>query len=132
LLDWDGLGAFWSSELGARIRTEAGFVQRELPFTARFSPQELAGITGEPVDPSLASEFVVVQGVVDLAVIRPQEIWVLDFKTDDVAPKELSDKVKRYEPQLRLYAQALQRIYKRPAVGVWLYFLEAREQINLA
>ena len=127
LLDFDGLSAFWSSDLGSRIRAQAQFVGRELAFTARFSPEELARVTGEPASPSLAREFVVVQGVADLAVILPQKIWLVDFKTDEVAPKELLDKVKLYEPQLRLYAGALERIYQRRVAEGWLYFLAARE-----
>jgi hypothetical protein len=62
-----------------------------------------------------------VQGVVDLAVIRDDEIWVLDFKTDRVL--DVSGKIEGYTPQLRLYALALERIYGRPVTQVWLTFL---------
>src|SRR5439155_8605171 len=123
LLDFDGLAAFWRSDSGAKVRAQAAHVRRELRFTARFSPGELAQFTGEPLAANLEDEFVVVQGVADLAVLLPAEIWLLDFKTDRVGPKELAEKAEEYAPQLRLYARALSQIYSRPVTGCWLYFL---------
>jgi ATP-dependent helicase/nuclease subunit A len=131
LLDFGSLAGFWGSDLGARLRTQAQFVQRELPFTARFSPAELGRVTGEPDDLSLVGEFVVVQGVVDLAVLLPREIWLVDFKTDEARPRDLPAKVKLYGPQLKLYAQALAKIYQRPVSEAWLYFLGPREAVSV-
>jgi len=126
LLDFDRLAGFWQSELGRQVLDRRQFVRRELVFTARFSPAELAKLTGEPIDPNLEQEFVVVQGVADLAVVSPSEIWLIDFKTDAVAKDELNERVNLYEPQLRLYARALSRIYRRPVTGCWLYFLASQ------
>jgi ATP-dependent helicase/nuclease subunit A len=126
LLDFKGLAGFWQSDLGRKVRAQAQFVRRELAFTARFSPKELAALTGEPAEPNLEQEFVVVQGVADLAVLLPQELWLIDFKTDAVGPNGLADKVKSYEPQLKLYALALSQIYRRPVSQCWLYFLTAQ------
>jgi len=123
LLDWKGLGAFWQSEIGQKVRAQAEHVRRELAFIARFSPSELAAITGEPQEPSLENEFVVVQGVADLVVLLPEEIWLIDFKTDRVAQHELAMRAAKYEPQLKLYARALSQIYRRPVSACWLYFL---------
>ena len=67
-------------------------------------------------------EFVIVQGVMDLAVVTPEEIWVLDFKTDHFAEQELEAKVRLYRPQLTLYARAIARIYGRPVTRRWLHF----------
>jgi ATP-dependent helicase/nuclease subunit A len=78
-------------------------------------------------------DFVVVQGVVDLAVILPEELWLMDFKTDTFQARELADKVRTHEPQLKLYARALQRIYERPVTECCLYFLSqsASAQITI-
>jgi hypothetical protein len=70
--------------------------------------------------------------VVDLAVLLTQELWLLDFKTDAVDRGALTEKVDFYEPQLRLYALALSRIYHRPIGGCWLHFLATGETVNLA
>ena len=126
-LDFEGLAAFWTSELGRRVRAQARFVQRELAFTARFSLAELAEVTGETGETGSENEFVVVQGVADLAVVRPEEIWLVDFKTDRLRPNEAAERIKAYEPQLILYARALARIYRRPVSEGWLYFLAARK-----
>ena len=128
-LDFAGLAAFWDSDLGRRIREKPQSVKRELAFTARFSADELSRITGNPADPDLEAEFVVVQGVADLAVVLPKEIWLVDFKTDSVAPADLAAKAQSYEPQLRLYAQALSRIYRRPVSECWLYFLSLQKAV---
>ena len=129
VLDLNALAAFWQSELGLKIRTQAGCVRRELAFTARFSLKALADVTGKSPDAGLAEEFVVVQGVADLVVILETEIWLVDFKTDEVRRDELDAKVKRYEPQLRLYASALARIHGRPVVNCWLYFLSLGQAV---
>jgi ATP-dependent helicase/nuclease subunit A len=122
-LDFKALAAFWQSDAGRKIRANARFACRELPFTARFSPDELTESSGVPPDTTLAAEFVVVQGVADLAVILPQEIWLVDFKTDEVKKNELAEKTTSYELQLKLYARALSRIYRRPVTNCLLYFL---------
>ena len=79
----------------------------------------------------LENEFVIVQGVADVAVILPKEIWLLDFKTDRVAANGLDDKVEIYRPQLNLYARALERIYGRPVTERWLHFLSCGKTVPL-
>jgi ATP-dependent helicase/nuclease subunit A len=131
LLDLDALVAFWSSELGSAVRANAPTVKRELPFTARFSPAELAELAGVPAKPGLDDEFTIVQGVVDLAIFLKDEIWLLDFKTDAAAGPGLAEKMKAYAPQLRVYAAALSRTYGRPVTACWLYFLALRKAVNV-
>jgi ATP-dependent helicase/nuclease subunit A len=129
-LDFPALAAFWQSELGRKIQAQRNQVRRELAFTARFSPDELAGATAK--GPELFDEeFVVVQGVADLAVFLPEEIWLIDFKTDDLAHSELAGKVQLYEPQLQLYALALSRIYHRRVSELHLHFLTAQRSVSL-
>ena len=131
LLDLEGLAAFWNSELGRQLLQQRDCVERELAFTARFSPQELASLTGIHSQLPLADDFLVVQGVADLVLLMPDQIWLVDFKTDALASSELSEKARIYEPQLRLYASALSRIYRRPVRACWLYFLVTRQAVSL-
>lgn len=130
-LDLQALKHFWDSPLGQNIAAQAANVRRELPFTARFSPAEIAGITGKPVEPGLENEFIVVQGVADLVILRPGETWLVDFKTDAVAPSEMPDKIKTYTPQLRLYAAALEKIFGRKVTRRALHFLAARKTVEI-
>jgi ATP-dependent helicase/nuclease subunit A len=128
-LNLEDIAAFWSSEPGRKIRAQAASVRRELAFTTRFSPAELAAITGVKSEPGLEAEFVVVQGVADLVVLLPGEIWLVDFKTDEIRKDELPDRIKTYTPQLKLYALALEKIYSRPVTARWLHFLSARKTV---
>ncbi|MBC8094180.1 MAG: UvrD-helicase domain-containing protein, partial [Akkermansiaceae bacterium] len=122
-LDFKSLAGFWETELGRSIVVNASAVQREMPFTAGLKPADLAVLKLEPPVGLAAEEVIVVQGVVDLAVILEREIWIVDFKTDAVTELELALKVKTYEPQLKLYALALGRTYDRPVTRCALYFL---------
>jgi ATP-dependent helicase/nuclease subunit A len=113
---------FWNTPLGRSIQEHFADVRRELAYTAAFSPRELADFAdrfaGAPAD-----EFVVVQGAVDLAVLLPAEIWIVDFKTDHLTEEALPEKAREHERQLRLYAAALHRIYGRPVTRCFLHFL---------
>lgn len=131
VLDLESLAAFWNSPLGKKIAAQRELVGRELPFTARFSPAELETITGRPVEAGMENEFVVVQGVADLVVILPTEIWLVDFKTDTFEPSALPEKVKTYRPQLHLYVAALEKIYSKPVTVRTLHFLTARRTVEV-
>jgi ATP-dependent helicase/nuclease subunit A len=129
-LNLNGIGQFWNSPLGRRIAAHQQHLRRELPFTARFAPSELPPHAGAPHDPSLQHEFVVIQGVADAAVIMPGEIWLVDFKTDSVTLSQAASRARIYEPQLRLYAEALSRIYNRPVTELWLWFLHCGHGVS--
>jgi len=131
VLDIAALTEFWQSKLGAKIRAQTQFVRRELPFTTRFSPAELDALLGRSDQDNPSGEFVVVQGVADLAVLLEQEIWLLDFKTDELNRSEVEARAKLYEPQLRLYALGLGRIYERPVTECWLHFLGCRQSFRV-
>ena len=128
VLDLSAIAEFWNSSPGKKIQLQAANVQRELAFTAKFSPQELSKILGTPSAAQLENEFVVVQGVADLIVLLPQEIWLVDFKTDKIHADESAGRQTRiYAPQLQLlYACALSKTYSRPVTNCWLHFLSAR------
>jgi len=51
------------------------------------------------------------------------------FKTDDACGHELEAKRADHEPQLRLYALALGRIYRRPVTESWMHFLALRRTV---
>jgi len=131
-LNVESLAEFWASKIGQGICAQSDLVQREMPFTARFSASDLirCGVAG--VSPSLpGEEFVIVQGTIDLAVIQPKEIWLLDFKSDRVKPEEMPQKLAVYEPQLKLYALALERIYQRPVKYRWLHWLHLGQTVEV-
>jgi len=131
-LDFEAVASFWNSPVGSSVRSRLTEVHRELPFTARFTVADLAKCGVGGVNPSLPpDEFVVVQGVMDLVVIGPKELWLLDFKTDRLYAEDMPEKLKLYTPQLKLYALALERIYQRPVTKRWLHWLYLRETVEV-
>lgn len=130
-LDFKSLLAFWESETGRRILGHQPWLHREIPFTARFTPEDLAALGLCPNAGALRGEYFVARGKADLAVILPTEIWLLDFKTDHVREAVLADTIRRYSCQLKLYALGLSRIYRRPVTERWLHFLSLRHTVSV-
>ena len=77
---------------------------------------------GAHYGPDLDGEQVLLQGVVDCAIVEPDGITVIDFKTDRVSEETLPQLLERYAPQVQTYVQALERIYRRPVKAALLYF----------
>jgi ATP-dependent helicase/nuclease subunit A len=69
----------------------------------------------------LENEQVLLQGVVDCALIEDDGIIVIDFKTDFVTEETLGTVADRYRGQIGAYAQALSRIYGLPIKEKVLY-----------
>ncbi len=130
-LDFDALAAFWQSDIGRQFLSQAEYIRRELAFTARFSCGELFQLGAAEFAGAGEKEFVVVQGVIDLAAVLPGELWLLDFKTDRFASAQQDARVEMYRPQLVLYAAAAARIYRPAVTPPWVQFLTARKSVAL-
>ena len=130
-LDLEALADFWASDFGKTIRANGPDVRRELAFTAGFKPAELDEIFGKERGADLHGEMIVVQGIADLAVLLPNEIQLVDFKTDEVTARDLPEKVAYYSPQLKLYSRALEKIYRRPVTDCRLHFLAVRTTVRI-
>ncbi len=130
-LDAPALAALGNSELGRAIRENPDGLRRELEFTLRLISADFAALRLPCAPGPAADEFVVVQGVVDLAVLAPDHLWIADFKTDAITEAELGERIARYTPQLQLYALALGRIYRRPVRAAWLHFLTLQRTVSV-
>lgn len=133
MLDLPSLEHFFRGEVGRHLIRHAGQIQRELPFTAKFQLDELIqwGLS-QGADLQENPDFVVVQGMVDVAIIQPESIQILDYKTDQVSGPLLEERIKGYHLQLRLYAEALQRVYRKPVTHLWLHLLATQETRTVA
>src|SRR5215471_2459757 len=96
-------GVFRRSELGKRVE-RALRVEREFDFL-----MEIEGL--------------VVRGQIDLWFEEDGRLVVVDYKTDDVRASEAADRARDYALQLRLYANAVDRITGRPVSHAYLHFL---------
>ncbi len=120
LIDKEAIAAFFATELGKKLMT-AQNVLREFKFSILDDAMQYG--CGSP------EEQVLVQGVVDCAVIENGQILVIDFKTDRVTNATIGTVAEQYRQQVALYARALSRIYQMPVHAAWLYFFSANEFI---
>lgn len=120
LVDCEMLDAFFRTALGQRL---VGGTQCLREF--KFSILDDASHYGVDLD----GEQVLLQGVVDCAILEDDGITIIDFKTDRVTEKTLPDVAARYAPQVSIYGEALSRIYERPIKGEYLYFFRLNRLI---
>ena len=122
MVDISKLAAFFATPMGKKLAAEEN-VLREFKFSILDD--------GTAYARELAGEKVLLQGVVDCAIVEEDGIIVLDFKTDRVTDENLSDRVSHYRPQVEAYAQALQRIFEKNAKEKYLYFFQLDRFVKL-
>ena len=113
---------FFDSELGRKLRTGRN-VLREF----KFSILDDAGRYGD----GLEDEKVLLQGVVDCALIDDDGITLVDFKTDNVTEQTVDVVLHRYQSQIDAYALALSRIYQLPVKEKYLYLFHLGKFISV-
>lgn len=109
------------SQIADFFQTDVGWLLRSGAESLRefkFSILEDAADYGD----NLAGEQVLLQGVVDCAVINTDGITLVDFKTDRVTPETVGEAAERYRVQLETYAGALERIFEKKVTRKLLYF----------
>ena len=113
MVDCGKIAAFFATDLGKKLQGGAQCV-REFKFSILED--------GKHYDSSLEGEQILLQGVVDCAILEPDGITVIDFKTDYVTDDTLPAVTDRYRPQVEAYAAAMERIYGKPVKAALLYF----------
>ena len=112
-IDCDAIARFFESDLGWRLRL-GGDVLREFKFSILDD--------GQKYGQGLAGERVLLQGVVDCALVEPEGITIVDFKTDRITQAQLPQAVERYRVQVETYREAMERIYEKKVRKCLLYF----------
>ncbi|MBQ7589741.1 MAG: UvrD-helicase domain-containing protein [Verrucomicrobia bacterium] len=116
------ISRFWQTDLAKDILRKWEYVQREVSFSIRLTAEQFtsmgieSGIEG-------TDETLVIQGVIDLMMIDENEIWLLDYKSDQITGENIQSKIKSYLPQVRLYTYALESIYKLPVTRCYIVFM---------
>ena len=113
MADCGKIAAFFATDIGKMLRAGAECV-REFKFSILDE--------GIHYHPKLDAEQVLLQGVVDCALIEPDGITIIDFKTDYVTEETLPAVIQRYRPQVETYASAMERIYQKKIKAALLYF----------
>lgn len=122
LVDCAQLARFFETPLGVKVRCSEN-VLREFKFSILDD--------GCAFDAALEGEKILLQGVVDCAILEEDGITVLDFKTDRVKEDTLSAAVERYRPQVQAYADAMGRIFENKIKGKFLYFFNLDRLVKL-
>lgn len=122
LVDPQMIANLFDTDLGHKLRISDNLL-REFKFSVLVDAQDYV--------PGLCDEQVLLQGVVDCALVEPDGITVLDFKTDRVTDKTLPDVLDGYNMQVTAYARALEKIYRLPVKSAWLYFFRLNRFVQV-
>ena len=113
---------FFRSEIGQKLIRGCEHI-REFKFSLLDA--------GERYGEGLSGEQVLLQGVVDCAILEPEGITVLDFKTDSVTEETLPEVIDRYRVQVQTYGEALARIFEKPVCKQYLYFFRINRFVEI-
>ena len=122
-VDARAIEKLFASELGRRMLS-ADAIRREFKFSLMCAASDVPGCSGE--------DRVLLQGVVDCCIEERGELTVIDYKTDSVkTDEELSSRAAYYAGQVRAYASAMERIFKKPVKECVLYFISAGKAVTV-
>ena len=113
LVNCEKIARFFATDIGTKLCTGTPYL-REFKFSILDD--------GRHYGDGLDGEQVLLQGVVDCALLEEDGITVVDFKTDYVTEGTVADRAAYYRPQVQTYGEALSRIYEMPIKGQYLYF----------
>ena len=122
MIDTEAIAYFFSTPFGSRLKN-SDHVLREF----KFSILDDASRYGSGVE----DEKILLQGVVDCAIIEPDGIEIVDFKSDKVTEDSVLTVAEKYRVQVKTYAHALSRIYSLPIKSAQLYFLQLRKIVSV-
>ena len=122
MVDCAKLAEFFCSSIGKKIRQSPN-VLREFKFSILEDASKYY--------PNAEGEKILLQGVVDCALLDDDGIVVIDFKTDYVTEASLPKAAARYKSQVMSYAQVLSRIYRKPVKSAMLYFFSLSKLVDV-
>lgn len=105
VLEINSIVSFYDSQIGNRL-IESSSVKREVPFTFKYD------------------EDLYVQGIIDLYFIENGSIVIIDYKTDKINPSNEGLLVEEHKEQVKLYAEALEKITGLEVKEKYLYFFK--------
>lgn len=115
------IAGFLESPLATRMAAadKAGRLYKEKPF--------VMGLPAEKVYHVKSDEIILVQGIIDVFFLEGEDYVIMDYKTDSVkTPAQL---IGRYQTQLELYADAVEKNKKRPVKEKLIYSFHLGETI---
>ncbi|RLQ97248.1 helicase-exonuclease AddAB subunit AddA [Falsibacillus albus] len=125
------IAAFFHTEIGKKM-IYAKKVYREIPFSIAVPADEIYP------DWQKGQEDVLVQGIIDCVIQDEYGLTILDYKTDTIHERykggfeeAMPILEKRYRVQLEFYQVAIEKIWKQPVVGKFLFFFDGAHVLEL-
>lgn len=114
---------FFESSLGIRMCAAAKRQElyRERPF--------VMGLKACEIDDTESEELVLVQGIIDGFFYEKDRVIVMDYKTDRI--QDAAELIGRYQKQICLYSEALERITGRKVTEKILYSSYLKQEIRI-
>lgn len=121
-IDIAGVQKFFQSEIGQRMM-KAEKIRRELPFSVmlnakRFYPQMQDD-----------TESIFVQGIIDVLFDEADGMVLVDYKTDHT--HDTAELSKKYELQLSIYAEAIEKILQKKVKEKYLYLFYTGKVVQI-
>lgn len=104
---------FFRSDLGQRV-LHAKKLVREFKFSILED--------GSILQPELAGEQILLQGVTDCGILEEDGLTIIDFKSDRVTEETEQERAEYYRGQLDAYSRALAKVFQCPVKERILYF----------
>ena len=122
LINANHVSGFFETEIGRKLKAAKNVI-REFKFSILDD--------GAKYVPGMLGEEILLQGVVDCAIIEPDGITVIDFKTNRVTEETVLKTSEQYRNQVQIYADALANIYKLPIKSAQLYFFRLNRFVEI-
>lgn len=117
-LDPQMFWSFFATDIGKKL-CDADDILREFKFSILDDASRYTK--------GACEDKILLQGVVDCAIIESDGITVLDFKTDRVTKETIASVAESYRLQVETYAEALSRIFEKKVISCQLYFFRINQ-----
>ncbi|ERF84531.1 double-strand break repair helicase AddA [Bradyrhizobium viridifuturi] len=122
----------WSEDERAALARQVVALTVDLRFAPVFAPGSRAevSIVGRLERPGLPKALV--SGQIDRLVVTPNEVLIVDFKTNNAPPRTAADAPKGYIRQLALYRAVLAKLYPQRIIHAALLWTETPEMMEIS
>ncbi len=115
------VGESWLARQGCLGEPALALLQEALDVLAHPDCAPAFGRGSRAEQPVIGAH---VRGIIDRVLIAPEQIWVVDFKTDRPAPQRLEQVDARYLAQLAAYQRALGQAFPKRGIRAALIWTE--------
>ncbi|MBC1458963.1 helicase-exonuclease AddAB subunit AddA [Listeria newyorkensis] len=127
----DSILNFFDTELGQLMLSYPDCTLREIPFSYK--------VPANRIHPDVETrEQIIVQGMIDVLVELDDQLILIDYKTDQITGKFENGWLgaeailkKRYQVQMDMYKEAIEKINGRQVDHVYLYFFDGNHVCEL-